>query len=179
MAGSGGCLFNARSCSPSLLAQPGGWGILIRKCRLQEKPSQCSAEPLVPHTSSSPGTARCGLVSCPGVHLDTQQCRNFWAKSGIAATCEPCAACVRWMCVQGVRCHRVQAEQGAAAGVWLPFVDSQVPIIEIPDFGSLCAPFICDELKIQSQNDREKLAEAKERVYLKGFYEGVSNTRSW
>jgi len=28
-------------------------------------------------------------------------------------------------------------------------------------------------LKIQSQNDRDKLAEAKELVYLKGFYEGV------
>lgn len=55
------------------------------------------------------------------------------------------------------------------------FVNSQVPIIEIPGYGNLCAPFICDELKIQSQNDREKLAEAKERVYLKAFYEGVSN----
>lgn len=52
-----------------------------------------------------------------------------------------------------------------------------MPIIEIPGYGSLCAPSVCDELKIQSQNDREKLAEAKERVYLKGFYEGVSNTR--
>lgn len=29
------------------------------------------------------------------------------------------------------------------------------------------------ELKVQSQNDREKLAEAKEIVYKKGFYEGV------
>lgn len=50
----------------------------------------------------------------------------------------------------------------------------QVPIIEIPGYGSLSAPLVCDELKIQSQNDREKLAEAKEKVYLKGFYEGVS-----
>lgn len=53
----------------------------------------------------------------------------------------------------------------------LPF--EPVPIIDIPGFGNLSAPLICDELKIQSQNDREKLTEAKERVYLKGFYEGV------
>lgn len=52
--------------------------------------------------------------------------------------------------------------------------DHQVPIIDIPGYGNLSAPLVCDELKIQSQNDREKLAEAKEKVYLKGFYEGVS-----
>lgn len=52
----------------------------------------------------------------------------------------------------------------------LPF--DPVPIIDIPEFGNLSAEKVCDMLKIQSQNDRDKLTEAKEMVYLKGFYEG-------
>lgn len=51
-----------------------------------------------------------------------------------------------------------------------------MPVIDVPGFGNLSAVTLCDELKIQSQNDREKLAEAKEKLYLKGFYEGVSNS---
>lgn len=48
-----------------------------------------------------------------------------------------------------------------------------VPIIDVPDYGTLSAVTVCERLKIQSQNDRDKLQEAKEQVYLKGFYEGV------
>jgi leucyl-tRNA synthetase len=48
-----------------------------------------------------------------------------------------------------------------------------VPIIEVPGLGDLCAPTTCAQLKIASQNDAVKLAEAKEVCYLKGFYEGI------
>lgn len=48
-----------------------------------------------------------------------------------------------------------------------------MPIIDVPDYGTLSAVTVCERLKIQSQNDRDKLQEAKEQVYLKGFYEGV------
>ncbi|XP_008985334.4 leucine--tRNA ligase, cytoplasmic isoform X4 [Callithrix jacchus] len=65
----------------------------------------------------------------------------------------------------------LRAKYGIRDDMVLPF--EPVPVIEIPGFGNLSAVTICDELKIQSQNDREKLAEAKEKLYLKGFYDGV------
>lgn len=53
----------------------------------------------------------------------------------------------------------------------LPF--EVIPIIDIPGFGDMAAQVVCEELKIQSQNDTAKLAEAKNKVYLKGFTDGV------
>jgi leucyl-tRNA synthetase len=44
----------------------------------------------------------------------------------------------------------------------------------VPEFGTLSAVTVYDQLKIQSQNDKDKLQTAKEMVYLKGFYDGVS-----
>jgi leucyl-tRNA synthetase len=48
-----------------------------------------------------------------------------------------------------------------------------VEIIDIPGFGRRAALTICDTLGIKSQNDKEKLKEAKEAVYQAGFYQGI------
>ncbi|XP_060670143.1 leucine--tRNA ligase, cytoplasmic isoform X1 [Ziziphus jujuba] len=53
----------------------------------------------------------------------------------------------------------------------LPF--EIVPIINIPEFGDKAAEKVCIDLKIKSQNEKEKLAEAKRLTYLKGFTEGT------
>ncbi|GFS17470.1 leucine--tRNA ligase [Elysia marginata] len=53
----------------------------------------------------------------------------------------------------------------------MPF--EPVAIINVPGYGDLCAVTACDQYKVNSQNDRDKLAEAKEDTYKKGFYEGV------
>ncbi|VAH18178.1 unnamed protein product [Triticum turgidum subsp. durum] len=53
----------------------------------------------------------------------------------------------------------------------LPF--DIIPIIDIPGLGDKSAEKVCVDLKITSQYDKEKLAEAKRMTYLKGFTEGV------
>lgn len=54
----------------------------------------------------------------------------------------------------------------------LPF--DVVPIIDVPELGGSCAAGrVCEELKIVSDKESDKLAIAHERVYSTGFYKGV------
>lgn len=48
-----------------------------------------------------------------------------------------------------------------------------VPVVEIEGYGNCSAVFMCEKLDIKSPKDTDKLKQAKEEVYLKGFYEGV------
>jgi leucyl-tRNA synthetase len=53
----------------------------------------------------------------------------------------------------------------------LPF--EVVPIINVPEYGDTTAVKLYNDLKIASQNDKEKLAAAKDSAYKKGFNDGV------
>lgn len=48
-----------------------------------------------------------------------------------------------------------------------------IPIINSADLGNQAAITICEQMKIKSSKDRDKLEEAKKIVYKKGFYEGT------
>uniref|UniRef100_A0A915C2C9 leucine--tRNA ligase n=1 Tax=Parascaris univalens TaxID=6257 RepID=A0A915C2C9_PARUN len=65
----------------------------------------------------------------------------------------------------------LREKYGISDEMVLPF--EPVPIIDIPEYGNLAAVFMCKKLKVESQNEREKLEEAKKEVYLRGFYDGV------
>ena len=65
----------------------------------------------------------------------------------------------------------LREKYGLTDAMVLPF--EPIPIIDIPGLGKFAAVDTCERMKISSQNDRQKLAEAKDYVYLKGFYEGI------
>jgi leucyl-tRNA synthetase len=77
-----------------------------------------------------------------------------------------------WAALRDLQTKKGLREKYLVEEAWcVPF--TPVPIIEIPEFGNMAAVKLVEDMKIQSQKDKEKLAEAKDKVYLKGFYEGV------
>ncbi|WAQ91731.1 hypothetical protein PtA15_15A122 [Puccinia triticina] len=48
-----------------------------------------------------------------------------------------------------------------------------IPVLSTPEFGEMSAPKLVSTLKIDSPKDTAKLAEAKERAYKAGFYQGT------
>ena len=77
-----------------------------------------------------------------------------------------------FMALSDLKAKKALREKFGVLDEWvLPF--DVVPCVRIPEFGDACAPIVCEQLKIQSQNDKAKLEEAKHRTYLKGFTDGV------
>ncbi|KAG6554492.1 hypothetical protein Mapa_003870 [Marchantia paleacea] len=77
-----------------------------------------------------------------------------------------------YMALLDLKSKQALREKFGVKDEWvLPF--ELIPIINIPEFGDKAAEKTCIDLKIKSQNDKEKLAEAKRLTYLKGFTEGT------
>ncbi|XP_068648083.1 leucine--tRNA ligase, cytoplasmic-like isoform X1 [Aristolochia californica] len=77
-----------------------------------------------------------------------------------------------YMALHDLKSKPLLREKFKVKDEWLlPF--ELIPIINIPEFGDKSAEKVCMDLKIKSQNDKEKLAEAKRLTYLKGFTDGT------
>ncbi|KAG6522920.1 hypothetical protein ZIOFF_020076 [Zingiber officinale] len=77
-----------------------------------------------------------------------------------------------YMALQDLRSKPALRSKFRVKDEWvLPF--EVIPIINIPEFGDKSAEKVCLDLKIRSQNDKDKLAEAKKLTYLKGFTDGT------
>ncbi|KAG9456750.1 hypothetical protein H6P81_001258 [Aristolochia fimbriata] len=77
-----------------------------------------------------------------------------------------------YMALHDLKSKPLLREKFKVKDEWLlPF--EVIPIINIPEFGDKSAEKVCVDLKIKSQNDKEKLAEAKRLTYLKGFTDGT------
>lgn len=55
--------------------------------------------------------------------------------------------------------------------LWISFLP--VPVLTTPTYGSLTAPALVEQFKINSPKDTKQLAEAKEIAYKEGFYQGT------
>ena len=48
-----------------------------------------------------------------------------------------------------------------------------VPIINVPGYGDACAPLLCEQFKVGTHKEKDKLTLCKGEAYKKGFYTGV------
>lgn len=54
-----------------------------------------------------------------------------------------------------------------------PFLDTFPSIIQTPNYGDRAAEAAVKRFKINSQKDKQQLADAKAEVYKEGFYQGT------
>jgi len=79
-----------------------------------------------------------------------------------------------FMCLKDWKSRANWREQFGVKEEWcVPF--DVIEIMEFPDSdcSTAAAPHICEQMKIGSHKERDKLAAAKKEVYMKGFYSGV------
>ncbi|KAK1567022.1 hypothetical protein Q3G72_007314 [Acer saccharum] len=87
-------------------------------------------------------------------------------------TCVPSDSPDDYMAMHDLKAKPALRNKFGVKDEWiLPF--EIIPVINIPEFGDKPAEKLCTDLKIKSQNDKEKLAEAKRLTYLRGFTDGT------
>ncbi|KAJ4846934.1 hypothetical protein Tsubulata_010336 [Turnera subulata] len=87
-------------------------------------------------------------------------------------TCVPSDSPDDYMALQDLKAKPALRAKFGVEDDWVVPIEV-VPVVDIPGFGDKAAEKVCLDLKIKSQNDKEKLAEAKRLTYLKGFTEGT------
>jgi leucyl-tRNA synthetase len=110
--------------------------------------------------------------NCPHETIYTLPMMNISMKKGSGVvTSVPSDAPDDYAALRDLQEKPKMREKFGVEEAWVNF--EVIPIIDIPGYGDKAAVKLCDDYKIQSQNDRDKLKEAKHEVYLKGFEQGV------
>ncbi|KAG0562416.1 hypothetical protein KC19_9G144200 [Ceratodon purpureus] len=139
-----------------------------RKSKISEKPSclvELTGHDLIGLPLKSPLTSYDTIYALPMLTILTDK------GTGIV-TSVPSDSPDDYMAMKDLKSKPALRQKFNVKDEWvMPF--EIIPIINIPDFGDVAAEKVCIDLKIQSQNDKDKLAEAKRQTYLKGFTDGV------